>query len=84
MKSYIWENVEPDTFKQACKYLMAHKEPYMRNSADAVGTDADEDISRFWTSDEFRVLDTPAKIVGPLNNLAMEPKNRELKLVIPQ
>ena len=29
-KGYIWHNFTPDTFKGACRYLMAHKEPYER------------------------------------------------------
>ena len=49
--SYVWQHFAPDTFKSACMYLMAHKEPFER--IDATG----EEDRDSWTTLEFNDLD---------------------------
>ena len=69
---YVWRPFAPDTFKSACMYLMAHKEPFER--IDSTGNEDDS-----WTTLEFNDVDG-----GLSRAFDTGPQEEQAKVMCPQ
>ena len=82
---YAWKHLSPDTFKSACEYLMAHKEPYERMQCappDVVDIDNIEECQDAddWIIPEFDKIDNPLEVT---NNYFAERVPAVPRLMVP-